>query len=187
MSTVNERAVPYTARVSYPDFSDSSTRTGTIGIVIVGALILAAPFIAQAATDEGEPDISEVSAGGVMLRDANGTALQCAQTSASDGAEDSTGTWKWDCGDTRIQLSTDYTMTDEAERAYAATRMYWQAAEGERISADELDHPTPGVYAVHRNDISIATAERGDLTVYVAASNDAGKEIIDRFVAEEAK
>ena len=41
------------SRVDYPDFSDKNTRAGAIGIVAAGALILAAPFIAQAATEEG--------------------------------------------------------------------------------------------------------------------------------------
>ena len=40
---------------------------GTLGIVAVGALILAAPFIAQAATEEVDPATTEVSAGGVTL------------------------------------------------------------------------------------------------------------------------
>ena len=172
--------------MKYPDFSDRNTRTGTLGIVAVGALILAAPFIAQAATAEGEPATTEVAAGGVTLRDADGNALQCAQTSAN-GAEDGTGMWRWDCDGTKIQLRTDYTMTDEAERANAVTRMYWQASNGGRIDTDELERPAPGVYAVHRNDISVAAVERGDLTVYATAPDDAGREIVERLVAEEAK
>lgn len=172
--------------MKYPDFSDRNTRTGTLGIVAVGALILAAPFIAQAATSDGEPEVTEVSAGGVTLRDADGNALQCAQTSAN-GAEDGPGTWRWDCDGTKIQLRADYTMTDEAERANAVTRMYWQVSNGERIDTDELERPAPGVYAVHRNDISVAAVERGDLTVYATAPDDAGREIVERLVAEEAK
>ena len=175
------------SRVDYPDFSDRNTRTGTLGIVAVGALILAAPFVAQAATEEGEPATTEVSAGGVTLHDADGTALQCTQTSANDSADDGKGTWRWDCDGTKIQLRTDYTMTDEAERANAVTRMYWQASNGERIDTDELERPAPGVYAVHRNDISVAAVERGDLTVYVATFYAAGEEIVERLVAEEAK
>ena len=174
------------SRVDYPDFSDRNTRTGTLGIVAVGALILAAPFVAQAATSDGEPEVTEVSAGGVTLRDADGNALQCTQTSAN-GAEDGTGTWVWDCDGTKIQLRTDYTMTDEAERANAVTRMYWLAADGERIDTDDLDQPAPGVYAVHRDGVSVAAVERGDLTVYAAAPDDAGREIVERLVAEEAK
>lgn len=69
--------------MKYPDFSDRNTRTGTLGIVAVGALILAAPFVAQAATSDGEPEVTEVSAAGATLRDAGGNALQCAQTSAN--------------------------------------------------------------------------------------------------------
>ena len=114
--------------MKYPDFSDRNTRTGTLGIVAVGALILAAPFIAQAATEESDPATTEVSAGGVTLHDADGNALQCTQASANDSADDGTGTWRWDCDGTKIQLRTDYTMTDEAERANAVTRMYWQAS-----------------------------------------------------------
>ena len=144
--------------MKYPDFSDRNTRTGTLGIVAVGALILAAPFVAQAATEEGDPATTEVSAGGVTLHDADGNALQCTQTSANDSAGDGKGTWRWDCDGTKIQLRTDYTMTDEA-----------------------------GVYAVHRNDISVAAVERGDLTVYAVAPDDAGREIVERLVAEEAK
>ena len=172
--------------MKYPDFSDKNTRAGTLGIVTVGALILAAPFVAQAATSDGEPATTEVAAGGVSLRDADGNALQCAQTSAN-GAEDDTGMWRWDCDGTKIQLRTNYTMTDEAERANAVTRMYWQASNGERIDTDELERPAPGVYAVHRDDVSVAAVERGDLTVYVAATYAAGREIVDRFVAEEAR
>ena len=175
------------SRVKYPDFSDRNTRTGTLGIVAVGALILAAPFVAQAATSDGEPEVTEVSAGGVTLHDADGNALQCAQTSANDSADDGKGTWRWDCDGTKIQLRTDYTMTDEAERANAVTRMYWQASNGERVDTDELERPAPGVYAVHRNDISVAAVERGDLTVYVATFYAAGEEIVERLVAEEAK
>lgn len=175
------------SRVDYPDFSDRNTRAGTLGIVAAGALILAAPFIAQAATAEGEPATTEVAAGGVTLRDADGNALQCTQTSANDSADDGKGTWRWDCDGTKIQLRTDYTMTDEAERANAVTRMYWQASNGERIDTDELERPAPGVYAVHRNDISVAAVERGDLTVYATAPDDAGREIVERLVAEEAK
>lgn len=175
------------SRVDYPDFSDRNTRTGTLGIVAVGALILAAPFIAQAATEESDPATTEVSAGGVTLHDADGNALQCTQTSANDSADDGKGTWRWDCDGTKIQLRTDYTMTDEAERANAVTRMYWQASNGERIDTDELERPAPGVYAVHRNDISVAAVERGDLTVYVATFYAAGEEIVERLVAEEAK
>lgn len=175
------------ARVDYPDFSDRNTRAGTLGIVAVGALILAAPFIAQAATAEGEPEVTEVSAGGVTLHDADGNALQCTQTSANDSADDGKGTWRWDCDGTKIQLRTDYTMTDEAERANAVTRMYWLAADGERIDTYELDQPAPGVYAVHRNDISVAAVERGDLTVYVATALAAGQEIVERLVEEEAR
>ena len=175
------------ARVEYPDFSDRNTRTGTLGIVAAGALILAAPFIAQAATEEGEPATTEVTAGGITLHDANGDALQCTQTSADDGLGDGTGTWSWDCADTYIQIRADYTMTDEAERANAVTRMYWLAADGERIDTDELDQPAPGVYAVHRNDISVAAVERGDLTVYVATALAAGQEIVERLVEEEAR
>lgn len=174
------------SRVDYPDFSDKNTRAGAIGIVAAGALILAAPFIVQAATEEGGPATTEVSAGGVTLRDADGNALQCAQTSAN-GAEDGTGTWMWDCDGTKIQLRTDYTMADEAERANTVTRMYWLAADGERIDTDELDQPAPGVYAVHRDGVSVAAVERGDLTVYAAAPDDAGREIVERLVAEEAK
>ena len=173
--------------MKYPDFSDRNTRTGTLGIVAVGALILAAPFIAQAATEEGDPATTEVSAGGVTLHDADGNALQCTQTSANDSADDGKGTWRWDCDGTKIQLRTDYTMTDEAERANAVTRMYWLAADGERIDTDELDQPAPGVYAVHRNDISVAAVERGDLTVYVATALAAGQEIVERLVEEEAR
>ena len=173
--------------MKYPDFSDRNTRTGTLGIVAVGALILAAPFIAQAATAEGEPATTEVAAGGVTLRDADGNALQCTQTSANDSADDGKGTWRWDCDGTKIQLRTDYTMTDEAERANAVTRMYWQASNGERIDTDELERPAPGVYAVHRNDISVAAVERGDLTVYVATALAAGQEIVERLVEEEAR
>ena len=173
--------------MKYPDFSDRNTRTGTLGIVAVGALILAAPFVAQAATEEGDPATTEVSAGGVTLHDADGNALQCAQTSANDSADDGKGTWRWDCDGTKIQLRTDYTMTDEAERANAVTRMYWLAADGERIDTDELDQPAPGVYAVHRNDISVAAVERGDLTVYVATALAAGQEIVERLVEEEAR
>ena len=173
--------------MKYPDFSDRNTRTGTLGIVAVGALILAAPFVAQAATEEGDPATTEVSAGGVTLHDADGNALQCTQTSANDSADDGKGTWRWDCDGTKIQLRTDYTMTDEAERANAVTRMYWLAADGERIDTDELDQPAPGVYAVHRNDISVAAVERGDLTVYVATFYAAGEEIVERLVAEEAR
>lgn len=173
--------------MKYPDFSDRNTRTGTLGIVAVGALILAAPFIAQAATSDGEPEVTEVSAGGVTLHDADGNAFQCAQTSANDSADDGKGTWRWDCDGTKIQLRTDYTMTDEAERANAVTRMYWQASNGERIDTDELERPVPGVYAVHRNDISVAAVERGDLTVYVATFYAAGEEIVERLVAEEAR
>jgi len=40
---------------------------------------------------------------------------------------------------------------------------------------------------VHRDDVSVAAVERGDLTVYVAATYAAGEEIVDRFVAEEAR
>lgn len=173
--------------MKYPDFSDRNTRTGTLGVVAVGALILAAPFVAQAATSDGEPEVTEVSAGGVTLHDTDGKALQCTRTSANNSAGDGTGTWRWDCDGTKIQLPADYTMTDEAERANAVTRMYWQAADGGRISTDELDQPAPGVYAVHRDDVSVAAVERGDLTVYVAASYAAGQEIVDRFVAEEAR
>lgn len=173
--------------MKYPDFSDRNTRTGTLGIVAVGALILAAPFVAQAATSDGEPEVTEVSAGGVTLHDADGDALQCAQTSANDSADDGKGTWRWDCDGTKIQLRTDYTTTDEAERANAVTRMYWQASNGERIDTDELERPAPGVYAVHRNDISVAAVERGDLTVYVATFYAAGEEIVERLVAEEAR
>ena len=175
------------SRVDYPDFSDRNTRTGTLGIVAAGALILAAPFIAQAATEEGEPATTEVSAGGVTLRDADGAPLQCTQTAAADSAGDGTGTWVWDCDGTKIQLRTDYTMTDEAERANAVTRMYWLAADGERIGTDELDQPAPGVYAVHRDGISVAAVERGDLTVYAAAPDAAGQEIVERLVEEEAR
>ena len=175
------------SRVDYPDFSDKNTRAGTIGIVAAGALILAAPFIAQAATEEGEPATTEVSAGGVTLRDADGAPLQCTQTAAADSAGDGTGTWVWDCDGTKIQLRTDYTMTDEAERANAVTRMYWLAADGERIGTDELDQPAPGVYAVHRDGISVAAVERGDLTVYAAAPDAAGQEIVERLVEEEAR
>ena len=175
------------SRVNYPDFSDKNTRTGTVGIVAAGALILAAPFIAQAATEEGEPETSEVAAAGVTLRDAEGAPLQCTQTHAHDSVGDGTGTWVWDCDGTKIQLRTDYTMTDEAERANAVTRMYWQASNGERIDTDELERPAPGVYAVHRNDISVAAVERGDLTVYVATFYAAGEEIVERLVAEEAR
>ena len=178
---------PMLAQVNFPDSSDKNTRTGTIGIVAVGALILAAPFVAQAAAEGGEPETSEVAAAGVTLRDANGAPLQCTQTAAADSAGDGTGTWVWDCDGTKIQLRTDYTMTDEAERANAVTRMYWLAADGERIDTDELDQPAPGVYAVHRNDISVAAVERGDLTVYAVAPDDAGREIVERLVAEEAK
>ena len=173
--------------MKYPDFSDRNTRTGTLGIVAVGALILAAPFVAQAATEEVDPATTEVSAGGVTLHDADGNALQCAQTSANDSADDGKGTWRWDCDGTKIQLRTDYTMTDEAERANAVTRMYWLATDGERIDTDELDQPAPGVYAVHRNDISVAAVERGDLTVYVATALAAGQEIVERLVEEEAR
>lgn len=175
------------AQVNFPDFSDKNTRTGTIGIVAVGALILAAPFVAQAAAEGGEPETSEVAAAGVTLRDADGAPLQCTQTAAADSAGDGTGTWVWDCDGTKIQLRTDYTMTDEAERANAVTRMYWLAADGERIDTDELDQPAPGVYAVHRNDISVAAVERGDLTVYVATALAAGQEIVERLVEEEAR
>lgn len=173
------------SRVDYPDFSDKNTRAGAIGIVAAGALILAAPFIAQAATEEGGPATTEVSAGGVTLRDADGNALQCTQTSAN-GAEDGAGSWVWDCDGTKIQLRTDYTMTDKAERANAVTRMYWLAADGERIDTDDLYQPAPGVYAVHRDGVSVAAVERGDLTVYAAAPED-GREIVERLVAEEAK
>ena len=173
--------------MKYPDFSDRNTRAGAVGIVATGTLILAAPFIAQAATEEGDPATTEVSAGGVTLHDADGNALQCTQTSANDSADDGKGTWRWDCDGTKIQLRTDYTMTDEAERANAVTRMYWQASNGERIDTDELERPAPGVYAVHRNDISVAAVERGDLTVYATAPGDAGREIVERLVAEEAK
>ena len=173
--------------MKYPDFSDRNTRTGTLGIVAVGALILAAPFVAQAATSDGEPEVTEVSAGGVTLHDADGNALQCTQNSANDSAGDGKGTWRWDCDGTKIQLRTDYTMTDEAKRANAVTRMYWQASNGERIDTDELERPAPGVYAVHRNDISVAAVERGDLTVYVATFYAAGEEIVERLVAEEAR
>lgn len=171
--------------MKYPDFSDRNTRTGTLGIVAVGALILAAPFIAQAATAEGEPATTEVAAGGVTLRDANGAPLKCTQTSGSDSSEDDTDTWKWDCGDTRIQMRTD--AADEDARAEAVTRTYWLVSGGDRVNTDELERPAPGVYAVHRNDISVAAVERGDLTVYVAAPDDAGREIVERLVAEEAK
>ena len=173
--------------MKYPDFSDRNTRAGAVGIVAAGTLILAAPFIAQAATEEVDPATTEVSAGGVTLHDADGNALQCAQTSANDSADDGKGRWGWDCDGTKIQLRTDYTMTDEAERANAVTRMYWQASNGERIDTDELERPAPGVYAVHRNDISVAAVERGDLTVYATAPDDAGREIVERLVAEEAK
>lgn len=173
--------------MKYPDFSDRNTRTGTLGIVAVGALILAAPFIAQAATSDGEPEVTEVSAAGATLRDADGDALQCTQTFANDSAGDGRGTWRWDCDGAKIQLRADYTMTDEAERANAVTRMYWQASNGERIDTDELERPAPGVYAVHRDDLSVAAVERGDLTVYVTAFYAAGQEIVDRFVTEEAK
>ena len=173
--------------MKYPDFSDRNTRTGTLGIVAAGALILAAPFIAQAATEEVDPATTEVSAGGVTLHDADGNALQCTETSANDSADDGKGTWRWDCDGTKIQLRTDYTMTDEAERANAVTRMYWLAADGERIDTDELERPAPGVYAVHRNDISVAAVERGDLTVYVATALAAGQEIVERLVEEEAR
>ena len=175
------------AQVNFPDFSDKNTRTGTIGIVAVGALILAAPFVAQAAAEGGEPATSEVAAAGVTLRDANGAPLQCTQTFANDSADDGKGTWRWDCDGTTIQLRTDYTVTDEAERANAVTRMYWQASNGERIDTDELERPAPGVYAVHRNDISVAAVERGDLTVYVATFYAAGEEIVERLVTEEAR
>ena len=175
------------AQVNFPDFSDKNTRTGTIGIVAVGALILAAPFVAQAAAEGGEPATTEVSAGGVTLRDADGAPLQCTQTAVADSAGDGTGTWVWDCDGTKIQLRTDYTMTDEAERANAVTRMYWLAADGERIDTDELDQPAPGVYAVHRDGISVAAVERGDLTVYAAAPDAAGQEIVERLVEEEAR
>lgn len=162
-------------RVEYPDFSDRNTRSGTLGIVAAGAIILAAPFAAQAVAKTDEPATTEVTAGGITLHDANGDALQCTQTSADDGLGDGTGTWSWDCADTYIQIRADYTMTDEAERANAVTRMYWQASNGERIDTDELERPAPGVYAVHRNDISVAAVERGDLTVYAAAPDDAGR------------
>ena len=65
--------------------------------------------------------------------------------------------------------------------------MYWLATDGERIDTDELDQPAPGVYAVHRNVISVAAVERGDLTVYAVAPDEAGREIVERLVAEEAK
>lgn len=169
------------AGVLYPDFSDSNTRTGTVGLVAAGALILAAPLIAQAATLDAEPEVTEVAAGGVTLHDANGAPLQCTQTSADDGA----GMWKWECDDTRIQMRTD--MTEEDKRAYAVTRVYWLASGGERISPDLLEHPAPEVYAVHRNDVSVAAVERGDLTVYVAAEKAAGQEIVERVVDEEAR
>lgn len=169
------------AKVLYPDFSDRNTRTGTAGLVATGALILAAPFIAQAATSDDAPEVTEVAAGGATLHDANGAALQCIQTSADSDS----GMWKWDCGDTQIQMRTD--KTEEDKRAYAVTRTYWLASEGERINPDVLEHPAPGVYAVHRNDVSVAAVERGDLTVYVTAGNAAGQEIVERFVDEEAR
>lgn len=78
-------------------------------------------------------------------------------------------------------------MTDEAERADSVARMYWQATGGEQIRPDEIEHPAPGVYVAHLNDVSVAAAERGDLTAYVAASHTAGREIVDRFVAKEAR
>ena len=171
--------------MKYPDFSDRNTRNGTLGIVAVGALILAAPFVAQAATSDGEPEVTEVSAASATLLDANGDPLKCTQTTASDGSEDGTGTWKWDCGDTKIQMRTD--ATDEDARAKAVARTYWLVSGGDRVNTDELDQPAPGVYAVHRDDVSVAAVERGDLTVYVAATYAAGREIVDRFVAEEAR
>ena len=64
------------SRVDYPAFSDRNTRTGTLGIVAVGALILAAPFVAQAATSDGEPEVTEVSAASATLLDANGAPLK---------------------------------------------------------------------------------------------------------------
>ncbi|OAA17021.1 hypothetical protein CAFEA_04905 [Corynebacterium afermentans subsp. afermentans] len=179
------------SRVDYPDFSDRNTRTGTLGIVAVGALILAAPFVAQAATSDGEPEVTEVSAAGATLLDANGAPLKCTQTTASDGSEDGTGTWKWDCGDTKIQMRTDATdttdATDEDAGAKAVARTYWLVSGGDRVNTGELDQPAPGVYAVHRDDVSVAAVERGGLTVYVAATYAAGEEIVDRFVAEEAR
>jgi len=171
--------------VKYPDFSDKNTRTGTLGIVAVGALILAAPFVAQAATSDTEPEVTEVSAAGATLLDANGAPLKCTQTAASDSSENGTGNWAWDCGDTNIQMRTD--ITDEDARAKAVTRTYWLASGGDRVNTDELDQPAPGVYAVHRDDVSVAAVERGDLTVYVAATHAAGHDIVDRFVAEEAR
>ena len=170
--------------MKYPDFSDRNTRTGTIGLVAAGALLLAAPFMAQAATQSDEPEapeVTEVAAGGATLRNADGSVLQCPQT---DGGSDMV---KWDCGDTRIQLRTEDSLGDEAELANAVTRLYWLAANGERITPDELDHPASGVYAVHRDGVSIAATERDNLTVYVAASDTYGREIVDRFVAEEAR
>lgn len=174
-------------RVEYPDFADRNTRSGTLGIVAAGAIILAAPFAAQAVAKTDEPATTEVTAGGITLHDANGDALQCTQTSAADGLGDGTGTWSWDCADTDIQIRADYTMTDEAERADSVARMYWQFTGGEQIRPDEIEHPAPGVYVAHLNDVSVAAAERGDLTAYVAASHTAGREIIDRFVAKEAR
>lgn len=167
--------------VFYPDFSDRNTRTGTVGLVAAGALILAAPFIAQAATKSDEPEVTEVAAGGVTLRNADGSVLQCPQTGGGDDVV------SWDCGDTGIRLRTEYSLSDEAELANAVTRWYWLASNGGRITPNELDHPASGVYAVHRDGESIAATERDNLTVYVAASGTDGREIVDRFVAEEAR
>ena len=172
--------------MKYPDFSDSGTRSGTLAIVAVGTLILSAPFVAQAVTSNAEPELTEVSAGGATLRDTNGAPLQCAQKSAnsSDGV---TGRWRWDCDDTSIEIRTDYTADVEAERTKTVARFYWQITSGESVSPNELEHPAPNVYELHRNGVSLAAVERGDITIYVAAADDRGREIVNQFVQEEVR
>ncbi len=174
--------------VRYPDFSDSPTRTGTVIVVLVGLLVLAAPFAARAVVSNPAPQAEPVSAGSVTLVDAHGTPLVCPRTE-NRPAQDDTGVggmWTWDCANdvkasARVELS-----PADGEAPAALTRYFWQMTSGEDLRPDDIAHPAPHVAVGQRGDIAAASVQRGDTTTYFSASGGDGVDLISRLAAEEA-
>ncbi len=171
----------------YPNFSDRTTKTGALSLIVFTALTLALPFAARALVPG--PGVTEVSVDDLSVRDSSGAPLECDTVAQPFTGESSQLDWQWDCGETQINARKDST-ADEQDSKLALAR-YMRRATFENVpDPAKVEEPAPRVLLLEgeasEKDFA-AAIERDGTTYYFFLTGENAREYAQRLVEAEAR